>query len=98
MSTTSTIWMSGRVCENVLESLQPFLGIGLAGKREEDHIALAAQLLNQALAAQPSGFQIVGPDEVEPAASRCIGVHGDHRNPGLNGRVNLRLQHRNIGH
>ena len=48
MSTTSTILISGRLREHILESLQPLFGIGLACQREEHHVALAAQLLNHA--------------------------------------------------
>src|ERR1019366_6193023 len=72
----------------------PLLDVRLAGNGEEDHVALVAELFDQAASAKPSSFQVVGSDEVKPAADKCVGIYGDDWNSFLNGQIDLPLQDR----
>ena len=87
----------GMAEEDVFESLEALFSIGLAGDGEENNISFAVELLRDASAAEPSRFQIIGADKVEPAAGGGIGIDGDHGNACIDGGIDCRLQHRSIG-
>ena len=55
-------------------------------------------MLNHAVAAHSSGFQVVRADKEQPLASHRIGVDRDHRNSRADCRINRRPEHRNIRH
>jgi len=83
--------------ENVLESLQPFFGVWLAGDREENHIALTTPA-SESRGGHPTGRPAgCWSDEIEPAASGGVRVHGDDRNPCIHGGVDARLEHGYVG-
>ena len=73
------------------------LQVGLSGHGENDNIALALEFLRQALPPNKTGLVVVGTDEKEPLAGRCIRVHCDHGNTRGHRLVNAVFEESGIG-
>ena len=91
MLKTSITLIAGMQRKDILVALQALIEVGLSGHAEEDHVALSAELVDHALAAEVSGFKIVGADEEEAVAVRRVGVDGDDRDIRIDSGVDFRL-------
>jgi len=87
--------MSGRVART---SLKPFSRSSILGWSPSLKIRYfpAAQLLDDPLAAHPSGLEVIGADKVKPAAGGGIGVNGNDWDSSADGGIDLRRQHRGV--
>ncbi len=68
MLNTSTTFMPGWLLNDVLIALQALVEVGLAWHAEEDHVALAIQLLHHPLSTESARGQVIGADEIQAVA------------------------------
>src|SRR5579872_7225019 len=87
-----------RAGERVFVAAQTILQVRLVGHGEDDHVALALQLLRQAKSAGESRLIIVGTDEEQALARWSIGVNRDDRDAGRDRLVDAVFQYSRIGY